>query len=203
MESDELQAWVDQVRPTMPAHVNIEALTATSAYMALPLAAVVLWTDRPFRECPRCVQPVARTGPCPLALYGGNPDSPLESVDLAHGCGEWLSTQDEAIDAEDVTPERVREAAQALARAWLEEVEELRKHRRADLRKEIARLAETNPRWEDETVQEYRERLTAENSMEPGPYWDQETHRWAAWDYDPGGDATDDVLIELQAPEAE
>jgi collagenase-like PrtC family protease len=58
--------------------------------------------------------------------------------------------------------------------------------------------------WVDqvyETVQEYRERLTAGSSMEPEPYWDQEPHRWAAWDYDPGGDDTDDVLVEFQAPE--
>ncbi|USY23557.1 hypothetical protein NE857_34050 (plasmid) [Nocardiopsis exhalans] len=196
---DDPQAWVEQVRPTLPTHVNIEALTATSAYMALPLAVVVLWTDRPYGECPRCRQPVARTGPCPLYLDGGNPNNPLKSVDLAHRCGAWLDTPEEAIDAEDLTPARVRRAAQGLAHIWQEQVQERRQRRRARLRTEIAELATTHPRWDDESVQDYRERLAGPGCTEPGPYWDREQHRWAAWDYDPADDT--EVLVEYQEPE--
>jgi hypothetical protein len=149
------------------------------------LAVPIVWADRITDRCDQCGEPIAKVVEgCPAVLdaeacAGGQ----LESTDLQHGCGNWLSVDWREADIDQVTAV-AKEMAADRKREIDAEHERIERRLRRDLTAAMARLSE--PLDAGETAEERADEVTTGSEIEPGIYHDAD--QWLAWDYDPASE---------------
>lgn len=150
----------------LPAGVHTADLTGTDSW-GNEATYTVVWADRPYDTCPRCGESVTRTPECPVVLDRSTQGLQVETVDLAHGCGDWLRIRWEVVGEGETVADRV--AAQAAA-----DVTARRGDVMARLRRELADALGADP-----------EDAITGSETEPGVYRDGGV--LVAWDHDPAG----------------
>lgn len=162
----------------LPAHTHAETLTGTDRHTGLTVTKVVVWADRSYDLCPRCLEPVPAVVECPVRLNtDSRPGGLVEEVTQIHTCGRWLCVDWDEVTADDVATEAARLAARRQqhitgARQRIEA------RLRQDLTGALARLAE--PLGADETDEDRQREVSTGSETIPGVYYVPGAG-WIAW----------------------
>ncbi|MEU4534342.1 hypothetical protein AB0G15_05705 [Streptosporangium sp. NPDC023825] len=161
----------------LPDHTHVADISGTNAsHVTVPLW--IVWADRPYRLCPNCKESVQVVPDCPASMDPSTGET--QSVNLTHGCGEWLAVRWIAVDSAEKVPEaaewlEVWHAQDVHAARWVA-VQDLTN----ELRAALARLAE--PLVAGETKADREAEIITGRDDTPGIYHDGD--QWLAWAHD-------------------
>ncbi len=100
----------------MPAHIHCEETGGRDVLSGEMVTAYVVWADRATPECPGCGQDIGLIVTTPPAMLnmGAGAGGQVQEFSQQHGCGEWVAVAWVVLE-DDVTPERILDAAETLA----------------------------------------------------------------------------------------
>lgn len=188
---------LDDVGQRIPGDVHVTMLTDRDVVTREMLAYPLLWSDRPYSQCPRCTEPVDTdlTDKPPAILDGGAcQGGQVLDIDQKHGCGEWLSVDSESFERDDVTADELVAAAVGLSQQRAAAIE-MERVRIIDGLREL--LADAYARLTDQVVEgeSWEDRVAdvcTGSEVEPGVCFENDV--LIAWNYHPT-DPSEPIIV--------
>lgn len=204
---------IENLELALPEHTHAAQLHSHDPATRLPVARIVVWTDRARASCEDCLAALARSPACPVTLNGRQ----LQEWSQQCGCGTWHAVRWDVVpsEPEDITREQASVVAETLRAEFDQEVHDERAAVRARL---IRELREAQAAWEaplapGETFEQRERALTGGELVDDGSIClELDDGEWVAIALDPtqsagspNAPAPEDIVVrarELAVPTA-